>query len=152
MRRITGALVVMTVAAAVLGMRETAARPASQTSAARLVHLGVVVPDMDTAVREYVRVMGFPIPKVNEHSVDMPDGRKAQIKTAGLRMPNFSFELVQPVNAVGPFYDHLQAHGMSLQHLNLSVPGPASVDDLRSGFEQKGGLWTLGRREVSSRM
>src|ERR1019366_3221241 len=50
------------------------------------------------------------------------------------------------VNDVGPYYEHLQAHGMSIQHVGLAVPGTGAVDDLRAGMEQNGGRWTLGAK------
>ena len=115
-------------------------------AAARVTHIGVVVTDIEATLREYVRVMGFATPTVNSYPVPTPDGRKMEFKLATLRMPNFVIELTQPVNDVGPYYEHLQAHGMSIQHVGLAVPGTGAVDDLRAGMEQNGGRWTLGAK------
>jgi hypothetical protein len=101
---------------------------------------------MDAAVRQYVRIMGFAMPTVSAFPVPTPDGGKAEFKLATLRMPNFVIEVIQPVNNVGPYYDHLRAHGMSIQHVGLAVPGTGSVDDVRGELEQQGGRWTLGTK------
>ncbi len=115
-----------------------------QIGTAPVNHVGIVVRDIDETVRQYVRVMGFPVPTVTEFPIDMPDGQKAQAKVTNMYMPNFHIELVQPLNPVGPYYEHLQAYGMGIQHTGFSITG--SIDDLRAGMEQKGGRWTLGAK------
>ena len=145
MRRIAGGLVVVSAAVAI-GVRIPATAQGSGLAAARVSHIGVIVPDMDVALRHYARVMGFPMAKANTVAVPMPDGRKAEIRLATLYMPNFYIELTQPVNAIGPYHDHQQAQGMSIQHIGLVVPGPDGVDDVRGALEQQGGRWTLGAK------
>lgn len=146
MRRINIALLVVTVAAGVLVMRETPVGQGNEFGNARVTHIGMAVPDIDKAVREYVRVMGFRPPKVNQYPIPMPDGSKTEFKSATLYMSNFFIELNQPVTPAGPFHDHLQARGMGIQHVGLVVPGQGSIDDLRNGFEQQGGRWVLGSK------
>jgi catechol 2,3-dioxygenase-like lactoylglutathione lyase family enzyme len=133
-------------AAFVLGMRGTVSTQESGMKAARVSHIGMVVRDMDTTLAQYVRVMGFATPKINAYPIPMPDGRKAEFKSATLYMPNFFIELNQPVNDVGPFADHLRAYGMSIQHFGLALTGTGSVDDERGQLEQQGGRWTLGQK------
>ena len=142
MHRIMIPLGIVTIA--ILGLRDGAARQSSLLADARISHLGVVVEDMDAALQEYTRVMGFDMPEVNTYPIPLPDGRAAEFKLATLYMPNFYIELNQPLNAVGPYHDHLQAYGMSIQHLGVTVGGSGSVDDLRVGLERHGGRWTLG--------
>jgi len=146
MHRFSGALIVVAAAVVGLSVRATLTAQGTELAAARVTHVGVVVPDMDAALREYVRVMGFRVPTINTYPIPMPDGRKAEFKLATLRMPNFFIEVIQPVNTVGPYYDHLQAHGMSIQHMGVAVSDAGSIDDLRSALEQKGGRWTLGTK------
>ena len=141
--RITTALVIATVAV-VFGMRDSAARQGGELAAARVNHAGVVVRDIDAVLQHYVRVMGFAMPEVYTHPIPVPDGRTSEIKLATMHMPNFHIELMQPVNAVGPYHEHLQAYGKSIQHIGVEVPGTGSVDDLRAELERKGGRWTLG--------
>ena len=133
-------------AVAALTLQGLVVAQGGELATAKLSHFGVVVPDIDKAVKEYVRVMGFKAPTVNTYPLPMPDGRKAEIKVATLYMPNFYIELNQPVNKVGPFHDHLQAHGLSIMHLGLSLPGAGSVDAARAALEQHGGTWTLGEK------
>jgi catechol 2,3-dioxygenase-like lactoylglutathione lyase family enzyme len=138
--------VLATAVAVVPGLVPTVTTQSGALAAARVTHVGVVVPDMDAAVREYVRVMGFPMPTINQYPIPVPDGRSADFKLATFRMPNFFIEVIQPVNNIGPYYEHLHEHGMSIQHMGLAVPGEGSVDDLRGGLEHEGGRWVLGSK------
>jgi catechol 2,3-dioxygenase-like lactoylglutathione lyase family enzyme len=144
MSRIRNVVLAATVAA--LMVQGWLIAQAGELATARVSHLGVVVKDMDATLREYSRVMGFEIPKVNVYPIPVPDGRKAEFKLATLYMPNFYIELTQPLNNIGPYYDHLQAHGMSIMHLGVTLGGSGSVDELRSGWERQGGIWTLGEK------
>lgn len=146
MSRVKNVCVAVAVVAAAVMVQGLVRAQGSELTTAKLSHIGVVVPDIDKAIKAYVRVMGFKTPKVNTYPLPTPDGRKAEIKVAMLYMPNFYMELNQPVNKVGPFYDHLQAQGMSIGHLGLSLPGSGSVDAARAAFEQQGGTWTLGEK------
>ena len=116
----------------------------AQVGNALLTHVGIVVRDIDETIRQYVNVMGFPAPgrEVRPFGIDMPNGQKAEAKVINLYMPNFHIELVEPVNEVGPYYEHLQKYGMSIQHMGLTVSG--DVGTIRAGLEEKGGRWTLG--------
>jgi catechol 2,3-dioxygenase-like lactoylglutathione lyase family enzyme len=143
MRRTIGALIISTAVVMLFSMLRTMAVSASDLSAVRVNHVGVVVPDVEAALRQYVRVMGFAVPKVSTLPVPMPDGRRAEIKLATLQMPNFHIELVQPLNNQGPYYDHFQAHGMSIQHMGLPISEVGRIDDLRAGLEQNGATTPL---------
>ncbi|MEQ1897647.1 MAG: VOC family protein [Vicinamibacterales bacterium] len=138
------------VAVAALALQGLVAAQGGELATARVSHIGVVVPDIDKAVKEYVRVMGFATPKVNTYPLPLPDGGKTAIKVAVLHMPNFFLELNQPVDKVGPFHDHLQAQGISIMHLGLALPGTGSVDAVRADLEKKGGRWTLGSKGGNS--
>jgi catechol 2,3-dioxygenase-like lactoylglutathione lyase family enzyme len=122
------------------------ATPGAELPGARVTHVGVVVPDIDATLRQYARAMGFHPGQVMTYPIPMPDGRKAEFKLATLRMPNFHIELIRPLNTVGPYDDHLQSHGMSIQHVGVAVPDAGSVDDLRRARGEKGRRWTLGAK------
>src|SRR5205814_1049527 len=107
MRRVN-VLFTLMIATAVFGMRQLPAAQTNELSAARVTHIGVVVPDIDKAIQQYVRVMGFRAPKVAAYPTPMPDGARLEFKSAALYMPNFFIELEQPVMKSGPFYAHLQ--------------------------------------------
>jgi catechol 2,3-dioxygenase-like lactoylglutathione lyase family enzyme len=150
MKRIKSALTAVITVAVVFGLRAPVATQGSATPGAaplaggRVTHIGVVVKDMDAALREYVRVMGFAMPKVNSYPQPVPGGKTANYKVATVYMPNFFIEIIQPVNAEGPYHEHLQAHGQSIQHIGVAIPGEGSVDDQRTALEQAGGRWSLG--------
>jgi catechol 2,3-dioxygenase-like lactoylglutathione lyase family enzyme len=135
---------VLAVAAACAGLRTIGAMQALPKvgADADITHFGIVTPDIDRTIREFVRVMGFPTPQVSEYPVDMPDGRKAVTRVAAVSMPNFRLELLQPMGKIGPYYEHLQAFGLGIQHTAFNVT--ASIEELRKGMEQKGGRWVLG--------
>src|SRR5713226_5031656 len=59
--------------------------PAQVGAAASVTHVAIVVRDIDATAREYVRVMGFPAPKVTSFFLDVPDGQKAQAKVNAIR-------------------------------------------------------------------
>src|SRR5262249_42778045 len=109
--------ILATALAVVPGLVTTVTTQSGALAAGRVTHIGVVVADMDAALREYVRVMGFPMPTINRYPIPVPDGRSADFKLATLYMPNFFIEVIQPVNNVGPYYEHLQSQGMSIQHV-----------------------------------
>jgi hypothetical protein len=141
------ALAIVTTALGAPGEPSAAQTSAGELASAPLTHIGVVVPDMDAAVRQYVRVMGFAPPKVDTVPVPMPDGQNAEIKLATLLMPNFFIELTEPVNHVGPYYEHLRTHGMSIMHVGVALAFlTGNVDDLRGAGEQQGGRWNLGAK------
>src|SRR5262249_39683898 len=140
------------VAVAVLAALAAGARVSTQggdLTMSKVTHVGVVVKDMDAAVREYTRVMGFPATKIATFPIPVPDGRKAEFKNAVFYMPNFFIEVIQPTNNVGPYYEQLQAHGTSIQHVGLQAPGEGSIDPVRTMLEQQGGRWTLGSKGVA---
>ena len=116
--------------------------PAQVGGAAQLTHVGIVVEDIDETVRQYVRVMGFPTPRIVPAALDLPNGEKTEVRLTNMYQPNFHIELVQPVSQTGPYYEHLQKYGMSIQHIGLTVSG--DVKEIRTGLEAKGGRWTLG--------
>src|SRR5438094_2103009 len=71
MHRIEVALAIAATAAGMLGVAGSAQTADAELRTAPLTHIGVVVPHMDAAVSEYVRVMGFPSPRVNTVSVPL---------------------------------------------------------------------------------
>ncbi len=87
--------------------------------------------------------MGFTAPKPPVAGPrDMPNGQKTDIKLANFYMPNFQIDVIQPVSPIGPYYNHLQRFGASIQHVGFDVTG--NVDTMRAALEQKGGTWALG--------
>jgi catechol 2,3-dioxygenase-like lactoylglutathione lyase family enzyme len=148
MHRFIVGLVAIT-AVSVFSMHQTASTQGNGLNTAKVTHIGVVVSDIDAAVREYGRIMGFKPPQVNTYPLPLPDGGKVEIKVATFNMPNFGIEVIQPLSAQGPYQEHLKAFGTSIQHVGLMVPGPGSIDEVRSALEQQGGRWTLGAKGLN---
>jgi catechol 2,3-dioxygenase-like lactoylglutathione lyase family enzyme len=145
MRHIKGVVMAGAIAVAAVWPGPQVAAKAGELAASRVTHIGVVVPDIDAALREYSRVMGFSIPKISQPAVPVPEGKKIEFKLATLYMPNFFIEVIQPISRDGPYYEHLQTQGIGIQHMGLALPGTTgSVDDVRSALEQEGGRWVLG--------
>ena len=71
MHRITGVLIFVAAAVVALTMRATVAAQGAELAGARVNHVGVVVPDIDAALRQYVRVMGFHAATVNTYPIPM---------------------------------------------------------------------------------
>ena len=109
-------------------------------------HVGVVVPDIDAALRGYADIFGIVVPEVQEVPVPLPDGSQVPIKRAILRMPGFHIEPIEPLSTSGPFYEHLQTYGMSVHHLGILVDG--DVDEMRDVLVAKGGTLTAGANGV----
>jgi catechol 2,3-dioxygenase-like lactoylglutathione lyase family enzyme len=112
-----------------------------------ITHVGVVVPDIEAAAREYAGLFGLDPISIRTSPVDLPDGQKTVLKMANVPLPNFTIELVEPVTKLGPLYEHLQKFGPSVHHFGTVLPGgPGSVDETRAALEKKGGRWTLGAK------
>jgi prepilin-type processing-associated H-X9-DG protein len=146
MNGIRCAVIAAAIAVAALSVGQRVQTQGGELAAGKVNHVGVVVPDVDAALREYVRVMGFTRPKVSEYPIPLPDGKTTRFKNAVLYMPNFFIELIQPVSENGPYYEHLKAQGASIEHMGLYVPGQGSIDDVRAALEQAGGKWVLGNK------
>src|SRR5579862_8141166 len=139
------AMAAVAVAAAATMWLPARAQAPAQIGSSTLLHVGVVVSNIEETARQYVRVMGFAPPAVmGDIAVDAPGGQKVTEKLATLYMPNFYIELIQPISQNGPYAEHWQKYGMSIQHMGLGVDG--DIDIVRAGLEQKGGRWTLGAK------
>jgi catechol 2,3-dioxygenase-like lactoylglutathione lyase family enzyme len=109
-------------------------------------HVGVVVPDIEAALRGYADILGIEVPEVQEVPVPLADGSQVPIKRAVLKVPGFHIEPIEPLSTSGPFYEHLQAYGMSVHHLGLLVDG--DVDEMRDRLVGRGGIHTAGATGV----
>jgi catechol 2,3-dioxygenase-like lactoylglutathione lyase family enzyme len=115
---------------------------AAQLGNASITHVGVAVRDADKAVRHFADVMGIKAPDVRTVPVDLPDGKKAEIKYVNVQLPNIGVEFAQPVTAAGPIHEHLQKFGQSIHHLGFGVKD--GLEEKRDFLVSKGGKWTGG--------
>lgn len=108
---------------------------------APLYALGVVTPNIETTTAHYQRVFGI-VPEVFGVPEPLrPDGTSVALRMNVAFLPNFYIKLQQPITPVGPYADHLGAHGMSIQNLQFQV---AELPLLRADMERVGGRWSLG--------
>ncbi|MEQ1897101.1 MAG: VOC family protein [Vicinamibacterales bacterium] len=143
MKRVAASLIVGALVLVPM-FRDSLAGQTAGLAAGRVSHVGVTVRDIDAALQAYSRVMGFVVPNAHVSSVEAPDGRKVEFKSATLYMQNFHIEVHEPVSNYGPYYDFLQTYGQGIQHVGIAIPGEGSVDDYRQELEKQGGEWTLG--------
>ena len=127
----------------VSGQRVSVQSPGNPPTA---THVGVVVPDMDAALRGYAELFGIAVPEAQEVPVPLADGSQVPIKRAVLKVPGFHIEPIEPLSTSGPFYEHLQEYGMSVHHLGILVDG--DVDEMRDTLVERGGTYTAGASGV----
>lgn len=135
---------------AVIGIVATIQELRGQTKApladATFRRIGIVVKDVDQAVKTFSDVFGVPAPEIiTSTSVYPPQfagNRNAPLKIALLKIGNLDVAVTQPLAGPQPHYDHLQKYGNSVQRLTFAVP---DVDQARKALEARGGKWVLGR-------
>jgi methylmalonyl-CoA/ethylmalonyl-CoA epimerase len=83
-----------------------------------LDHIGIVVPDLDSAVANYCAMLGL-----DPASVDFHDVPSEGVRVAMLR-GNTIVELLQPTNPEGGLAKYLEKRGPGLHHLCYAAPKP----------------------------
>jgi glyoxalase/bleomycin resistance protein/dioxygenase superfamily protein len=104
----------------------------------RIDQIGIVVPDLKTAMDGYIASLGvtFQVFQVDESMADFsgssPQFRiRFAVAPAGLS----SIELIQPVAGTTIYSVHLQARGPGIHHLGVYVD---SLPDAKKGLRQRG--------------
>lgn len=88
-------------------------------------HVGIVVRDLDTALKLFHDILGLPVAKQGE----MP---ARGVKVAMLKAGRSYLEVIQPVTADSPFEKHIAERGEGLHHVALwSTDVDADVAKLR---------------------
>lgn len=100
-------------------------------------HVGVVVPDIEAALRSYADVFGIPVPEVQPVQIPLPDGSREPTKRAVVPMPGFHIEVLEPEGASGPIAEHLEAFGISAHQIGFTVEG--NLEEVRDAMIAKGG-------------
>lgn len=141
---------IVAAALAALGLLLTAGGPRAQAPAFGIHpvrHVGVIVPDVDKAAREYADVLGIPVPQTREFTgVPFPDDytgdRNAHPKVTTIQLANMSIELLQPIGGKSPWRDHLDQFGPGLHHIAFGVPDVAQAV---AQLQAAGGKYVLGK-------
>jgi catechol 2,3-dioxygenase-like lactoylglutathione lyase family enzyme len=136
-----------------LGPRASALDQAAENPFGKMLHVGVVVRDLDEAVARW-RAMGFTDIRVNppNKGVDRTyRGRPidATLKQAFIHGTSPMIELMEPVEDVpSPWRDYLKEHGEALHHLAYRIPdtGPELEKFRKLGLEEIAqGKWPEGQ-------
>ena len=116
------------------------AQTPSPFAGASVQHVGLVVHDINTAVKDYADFLGVPVPEVGEartiQYVDSYEGdHSAWARIAMFGMGDILLDLVEPVGGASPWRNHLDRAGEGLQHVCIEVDdvAPAVQELLRRG-------------------
>jgi catechol 2,3-dioxygenase-like lactoylglutathione lyase family enzyme len=140
---------------ATLSQEDTApVRHASLLGGRKVRHVGVVVPDLDAALRSYSDVLDL----TDARTFRLPDGRRAllyppgqkwnaqaAIRVAQLRIGPVGIELIQSIGEPTPWSDTLnRQRGPALQHLALDESDGLGRDQWLQLGRGRGGHWSVG--------
>lgn len=142
--------VILATGLAALGVLLTAGWPQAQGAkfgVNPVQHVGVIVPDVDKAAREFADVLGIPVPQTAEfngvpYPEDFTGDRNAHPKVTTIRLANMSIELLQPIGGKSPWRDHLDQFGPGLHHIAVSVP---DIGMAIGQLQAAGGKYVLGK-------
>ena len=84
-----------------------------------VTHVGVVVPDIDSAVRAYAELVGTQIPDIQRTEAHDSTG---PVRAARIHLSNITIELLQPVGDVSnTYHDFVGTGGPGVHHLGLEL-------------------------------
>jgi methylmalonyl-CoA/ethylmalonyl-CoA epimerase len=148
MRRVGTVLArVITLVGAVVAIHPLRAQAPAQTPMATTAvpHVGIIVKDIDEAIRRFQDIFGITISKPQDvgplvfRGTPPPDAASSRLKVAAFKVGNMGFEIVQPIAGPSPHRQFLDRYGQGLQHVAFEVQNTqAGVNYLVS----KGGTWT----------
>jgi methylmalonyl-CoA/ethylmalonyl-CoA epimerase len=111
-------------------------RKMSKKTFARMMQVGIVVRDMDTAIKRLSELGIGPFePKLlpedaKETYRGKPFFPAKRVKIQAARIGNMELELIQPLEGGSPHREFLEKYGEGMQHLGFFV------DDLKSDVEE----------------
>ncbi len=92
--------------------------------------IGLVVPDIEAAVRAWATILGVPEPTILitdtvdlAHTEYKGQATPAQAKLAFFPMGQITLELIQPLGEPSTWNDQLVQHGASLHHIAFEIKG-----------------------------
>ena len=100
----------------------------------RLTQVGLVVPDIEQAAREWAGLLGVPVPNIITtdgvelaHTEHHGQPTPARARLAFFKLGQVDLELIQPLGEPSTWNDQLVAHGASLHHIAFEVKGMPQV-------------------------
>lgn len=113
---------------AVVAMHPALAQAPAQTpmSAPAVSHVGIVVPDVDEAVRRFQDIFGVAIERAQERPLAFRgtpprDATASRLKVAAFRLPKMGFEIIQPLAGPSPQRQYLDRYGQGPQYVAFEV-------------------------------
>lgn len=92
--------------------------------------IGIVVPDIEAAVRAWADLFGLPIPPIvvtDPVEVAQTEYRgertPARAKLAFFRFENIDIELIEPLDGPSTWREELERHGPGIHHIAFHVQG-----------------------------
>lgn len=108
-----------------------------------ILHIALVVPDINRAAQAYADLLGVEVPKVSTtdalektHVQFRGKPTIAQAKLAFLRAENITIELIEPIGGPSTWREFLDRHGPGVHHIAFKVKG---MNEHVALLEKKGG-------------
>ena len=121
-------LLLMGLSASTLWAAETKPPQAGGLGTRVIVHVALVVKDIEKSAKAYADVLGVPVPKweltdsvEKAHTIYRGQASKAQAKRAFIELQNIVIELIEPVGGPSTWRDFLEAKGEGLHHIAFEV-------------------------------
>jgi methylmalonyl-CoA epimerase len=118
-----------------------------------MVHIAIIVRDVEKAAKEWADLFGMEVPKWSlndpvEKSNAQYRGKptEARLKTAFLKFDNLRIELMEPVGGPSTWMEFLKTKGEGVHHVAFRIKG---MDDYVAKLEKQGmpliqrGEWTV---------
>ncbi|WP_292000105.1 VOC family protein [Caldivirga sp.] len=98
-----------------------------------VVQVAMVVPDIETAVKAWAKILGVDAPQVVETEDWEKTGMRfrgtpsrGRAKLAFFKLSNITIELIQPVGGPSTWSEFLEKHGPGIHHIAFNVD---NIDD-----------------------
>lgn len=107
--------------------RGAGAAAAGPFDTAKVVHVGVIVKDIEKTSKEYAKLLGIAPPKILLAQPGIPFAKdfkadpNAYPKYVQFPFGNTVIELLEPIGGASPWRNFLDKHGEGIHHLGMSV-------------------------------
>lgn len=139
-------LVMFAAIGVVASVQHLRAQPAAAPLAnPKIVHVGIVVPDMNKTIQLFEDAFGIKVPPPTEFGPmtlpgNPPGTAESRIRMVVFKIGDLGIEVIQPLRGPGPHPEFLAKFGPSLQHIGLVVKDQQAAITYLEG---KGGKRTL---------
>ena len=140
-----GVVVLFAVIGVFASVQQLRAQNAAPLANPTIVHVGIVVRDLDKAMQYFKDAFGIDMPKTGEYGPmtipgDVPGKAESRIRNVVFTIGTLGIELIEPVRGPGPHPEFLNKYGPGLQHIGMVVRDQQTAIKYLEG---KGGKRTL---------